>query len=125
MMAGAEPLRLLIAAAGRNAARAKGEFAVIAAVSDELLAALGEPLLALDFTEHRWVGERREEAYSDWLTWVLAQADAAEVLLILGAADPELSAACGNSIVSIARESFAAEGHEGSTGRPDLRVSLG
>src|ERR1035438_4714941 len=78
-----------------------------------------------DFTEHRWVGERREEAYSDWLTWVLAQADAAEVLLILGAADTELSAACGHSLVSIARESFAAEGHEGSTGRPDLRVSLG
>src|SRR5580700_5749350 len=47
----------------------------------------GERLVALDFTEYQWVGGRRGESYSDWLSWSLAQAEAKEILLILGADD--------------------------------------
>jgi hypothetical protein len=81
--------------------------------------------VALDFTEYQWVGGRRGESYSDWLSWSLAQAEAKEIPLILGADDLALCAACGNSTVSIVRESFAAEGHERSAGRVELKVGLG
>ena len=40
--------------------------------SNETLRPLGEPLL-IDFGLHRWLKEEREEAYSDWLAWIVAQ----------------------------------------------------
>jgi hypothetical protein len=38
--------------------------------STQYLAPLGEPLL-VDFGAHRWLKPQREEAYSDWLAWIL------------------------------------------------------
>src|SRR5664279_1968883 len=40
--------------------------------SNEILRPLGEPLL-IDFGLHRWLKEEREEAYSDWLAWIVGQ----------------------------------------------------
>jgi len=45
--------------------------------------------MVLNFTEHSpgWpvIGK---EAYSDWLQWIMAQADAVEVLRVFGVNDP-------------------------------------
>lgn len=86
---------------------------------------LGEPLTLLDFTQHRWVAGHREEAYSDWLQWILAQAEPAEVLRIFGVRDPEMFSACAGCTVTVERESRVCYGDEGRTGRLDLKIRLG
>jgi len=82
-------------------------------------------LVMLDFTEHRWVAGHREEAYSDWLQWIMAQADAAEVLRVFGVDDPEIVGACTGTAVQVVRERCVIRGHEGSAGRLDLEIRLG
>jgi len=81
--------------------------------------------MALNFTEHRWVAGHREEAYSDWLQWIMAQADAEEVLRVFGVDDPEMVLACTGTEVMIVRERLVLQGHEGSAGRLDLEIRLG
>ena len=93
--------------------------------SASILSPLGEPLLALDFLEHRWMASHREEVYSDWLQWIVAQMDPAEVLRVFGVEDPEMSTACVGCPVAIQREEGVKEGHEGFKGRLDLAIRIG
>jgi hypothetical protein len=53
-------------------------------ISKRHLRPLEDPF-STDFGLHRWLGESREESYSDWLAWVIAQLDnAAEVFGLFG-----------------------------------------
>lgn len=67
----------------------------------------------------------REEAYSDWLEWIIAQSDALEVLSVFGVSDPEVVLACKGCPVTVVREKSVLYGHEGSSGRLDLEIRLG
>jgi hypothetical protein len=75
----------MIGAAERDAAASQ-------AVLDRLLETsgtrkfpqLGDPL-AVDFGAHRWLRGSREEAWSDWLAWILQRdADSRQVLKLFG-----------------------------------------
>lgn len=90
-----------------------------------MFGSLGEPLAVLDFTQHRWVAGHREEAHSDWLQWILAQAEPAEVLRIFGVRDPRVLSACAGCTVTVERERRVCYGDEGKTGRLDLEIRLG
>lgn len=118
-------LRHLVDAARRQGARSIDEFRSTTERSAGVLTPLGEPLMALDFTAHRWVAGHREEAYSDWLQWILAQADAQDVLRVFGVNDPEIVRACAGTAVMITRERYVPQGHERSSGRLDLDIRLG
>jgi len=118
-------LRHLVEAATLQGAQAIEEFQEAVQRSAKRLAPLGEPLMELDFTEHRWVAGHREEAHSDWLQWILANAEPAELLCVFGIDDPKTIAACQGSNIVVLRECRVREGHEGSTGRLDLLVELG
>lgn len=115
----------LIDAARREGSQASAEFQQIVRRTAELFPLLGEPLEALDFSEHRWLGEHREEAYSDWLQWIIGQADPVEVLQVFGADDPEVIPSCRGCSVAVVRERYVSEGHEGSPGRLDLDIEFG
>jgi hypothetical protein len=118
-------LQRLISAAASYGAQARRDFGMAVEQSSKVLSPLGEPLIAMDFTIHRWVAGHREEAFSDWLAWIFSQAKPKDVLRILGVDDPKLPASSLGSYVEVQREIFVAEGHEGSTGRLDLKVRLG
>lgn len=75
--------------------------------SNRRLSPLGEPLL-LDFGAHRWLQGDREEAYSDWLAWIingLMMRDPEAVLSLFGIAhDEDMIAACRGRRFAINRE---------------------
>jgi len=115
----------LVSAAGRHGAQAVAEFQHAVRRAGVVLSPLGEPLVALDFIEHRWVAGHREEAYSDWLQWVLSQIEPREVLRVLGVSKPRMLRACGDCPHTVTRERKVPHGHEGSTGRLDLEIRFG
>jgi hypothetical protein len=125
VLAKPEVLAHLVGAARRKGTRSVEEFQRAVELSTKVLAPLAEPLTTLDFAGHRWVAGHREEAYSDWLQWIVAQASAGEVLDILGVDDPELEGKCSGATVTVTRERCVPEGHEGSSGRLDLEIWLG
>lgn len=87
--------------------------------SDENLRriSLCEPLRA-DVGLNRWLRREREEAYSDWLAWILEQLQPADVLEILGITEPE--------IVSSSQSRFHVEREYYITGgRLDLLLTSG
>jgi hypothetical protein len=89
-----------------------------------LLAPLEDPF-DMDLGLHRWLDSEREEAYSDWLEWVLAQTDGPPQLLKLLDLDVETDTIrdCGD--IEIERECCIPHGHEDREGRLDLVVRLG
>jgi hypothetical protein len=44
----------------------------VVARSNQWLAPFGDPL-SVDFGAHRWLADDREEAYSDWLAWIVRE----------------------------------------------------
>jgi len=118
-------LKKLVDAARRRGAQAREEFKTAVQRSGRVLSPLSEPLVALDFTEHRWMAGHREEAYSDRLQWIMVQSEPAEVLRVVGVNDPEIVSACTECPVTITRERRVAHGHEGASGRLDLEIKLG
>jgi len=76
---------------------------------------LGQPLDVLDFRENRWVAGHREEAFSDWLQWivVLPQVESTEVLHIFGVTDADMISACTGRTRTTLREACVRQGHEG------------
>lgn len=118
-------LKHLVDAARRQGAQSIEEFQEAVRRSASVLSPFGEPLMVLNFTEHRWVAGHREEAYSDWLQWIMAQADAVEVLRVFGVNDPGIVLACTGTAVMVVRERCVLHGHEGSAGRLDLEIRLG
>ncbi|MFZ0412007.1 MAG: hypothetical protein WBE88_01780 [Candidatus Acidiferrales bacterium] len=55
--------------------------------SGERLSPLDDPL-RVDFGAHRWLRGKREEAYSDWLEWILNQLKQTEVFKLFGLPSP-------------------------------------
>ncbi|MGB8065297.1 MAG: PD-(D/E)XK nuclease family protein [Candidatus Sulfotelmatobacter sp.] len=72
---------------------------------------------------NRWLTEEREEAYSDWLEWILGQLQqlpgkAANILAVLGIADSEIVAGCESGEFKIKREYYL------QWGRLDLLLTI-
>ena len=91
--------------------------------SREKLLPLGEPF-DLDLGLHRWLDAEREEAYSDWLEWVVRQAKTATNIFGLFGIDlpDDLPK---DAILHVRREVRVAHGHADHEGRLDLVVALG
>jgi hypothetical protein len=89
--------------------------------SRKLLQPLEEPL-DLDLGLHRWLSAEREEAYSDWLAWVVDQAKTPERVFKLFALDPPPDdlGECGD--VEVKRERPITHGHDEREGRLDLVI---
>jgi hypothetical protein len=91
--------------------------------SNQRLAPLADPLF-VDFAAHRWLQHQREEAYSDWLAWILEQLSTPEQIhRVFGLASARQSRF--DSPVIVGREIKVDEGHEGHSGRIDLVVKSG
>jgi hypothetical protein len=89
------------------------------AISNQAFGPLADPL-AIDFGVHRWLSSEREEAYSDWLAWILTQiADPRRILKLFGVQDENLLEECALEEPKIKRESNT------DVGRPDLVVWFG
>jgi len=94
--------------------------------SRELLEPLGEP------HEHniglnRWLARTREEEYSNWLKWLFEQITAGELMKILSL-EQQLGLQDDKDLgesVSVVREYWVPEGHDGQSGRIDLTLKLG
>lgn len=86
--------------------------------SDCVLQPLKDPLHA-DMGLHRWLAAEREEAYSDWLAWILQQLDARSVLHLLNVDTEELARECDGLPVVIEREVCI------PSGRLDILVRIG
>jgi hypothetical protein len=85
-----------------------------------------EDPLVCDLGLHRWLGKDREEAYSDWLAWVLQQfRDAEAVLRVLGVQDQEFRTLCSETVYRVEREAFVKEGAPDCEGRIDLLIIFG
>jgi len=93
------PVAKMVRVAEVQAERLESRLNELLKSSDEALRkiSLCEPLFA-DAGLNRWLTEEREEAYSDWLEWILGQLQlqggAAEILAVLGIADSEIVARC-------------------------------
>jgi hypothetical protein len=92
------------------------------AESNKRLAPLSDPLIT-DFGLHRWLAQDREEAYSDWLQWVLQQVQApSQIFRLLGVDSPAGLPEWRTGPPVIEREWHVPEGHDGQAGRLDLLV---
>lgn len=90
--------------------------------SSLLLTPLGDPLLT-DLGGHRWLASAREEAYSDWLQWVLCQVPhPADVFRLFRLTEPEGARSWPTGPPEVGREVTVPKGHAGSTGRLDVVV---
>jgi hypothetical protein len=88
--------------------------------SREKLKPLGEPF-DLDLGLHRWLDAEREEAYSDWLEWVVRQAETPARVFRLFGLD------CADKVTQSAqfevqREYCIPHGHPDQQGRLDLVI---
>ena len=91
------------------------------AKSNETLRPLVDPL-AIDLGAHRWLSSEREEAYSDWLEWILKQiAEPRWILKLFGVRDGMVLAECASERPDINREVKILDGH----GRLDLLIRFG
>ena len=88
--------------------------------SREKLKPLGEPF-DLDLGLHRWLNAEREEAYSDWLQWVVGQASTpARIFGLFGLKVPEN--VLPDAKLETKREVPVAKGHADQGGRLDLVI---
>lgn len=92
--------------------------------SKQQLDPLDDPLL-VDLGLHRWLESDREEAYSDWLKWVVEQIKEPESVFEL--LDLELEDTTGwcNVTLLVERELTVPKGHPGHKGRLDLVIRIG
>lgn len=83
------------------------------------LSPLSDPLL-VDLGMHRWLLAEREEAYSDWLAWIIEQIPRAETMLrLLNVQDQELLKFCSGQKIRVRREVVI------NAGRLDLVLEVG
>jgi hypothetical protein len=116
------PVTGMIRVAEAEAQNLESELKQLLESSDAKLRAiwLCEPLLA-DAGLNRWLKKEREEAYSDWLKWILDQlGSAADVLEVLGITEPKIVAVVNSqaNAFKIDREKYI------SAGRLDLLLTL-
>src|ERR1035441_3091068 len=67
------PARRLIAAAERDAERARVALDQLMKATAAEFPGVGYDPLHVDFYTHRWLKKEHEIAYSDWLAWILDQ----------------------------------------------------
>jgi hypothetical protein len=67
-----DPAGRMIAASRQLFTEQAERLKTLLAESNERLKPLGDPL-SIDFGVHRWLAGEREEAYSDWLEWIIKQ----------------------------------------------------
>jgi hypothetical protein len=79
----------------------------------------------VDMGVHRWLAENREEAYSDWLEWIVKQIDSAESICRMFGLDKCSDAASWDSPTSVKREEVIDRGRPGHAGRLDVIVRFG
>jgi hypothetical protein len=89
--------------------------------SEQQLEPWGDPLAA-DVGMHRWLADDREEAYSDWLAWVVEQLKTPELVFrLFGQPCPPGWSA--RSTAAFDREWVVPFGHAGHEGRLDLLIN--
>jgi len=110
------PASEMISAAERDAtASQKILDGLLATSGRRKFSRLGDPL-AVDFGAHRWLRDSREEAWSDWLAWILQRnADSCQVLKLFGMRPKLVPSGC----CDIERELST------QNGRPDLVLHFG
>lgn len=95
--------------------------------SNKLLKPLTDPLQT-DFGVHRWLKGDREEAYSDWLAWIVQNLDATAVLDVFALkrlfSDKPLPNVSINDRPEVKREACVPKGHANKQGRLDLLIRL-
>lgn len=112
-----KPVGAMLGAAKSDSVHEERRLLRVLAKSRRLLRPLDDPLDA-NFGLHRWLSHVREEAYSDWLAWLLLQLDAERVLRLLRACDhPSLTAKYREVPVQVDREV------EIRGGRLDIKIS--
>jgi hypothetical protein len=119
---GWEPAFRMTAAASRLSEAYAGLVQALLVESARRLEPLGDPL-ATDFGLHRWLAGDREEAYSDWLQWILQQVRIPnDVFRLLHVEPPGELRDWPGTAPSVGREFPVPQGAEGRTGRLDLWV---
>jgi hypothetical protein len=94
----------MVKAAESHARENEAQLRKLLEASDRNLAPLCDPLCA-DAGLNRWLKGEREEAYSDWLAWILQQISQPERLLsLLQISDPDFAAQCEDQKVEVLRE---------------------
>jgi len=82
----------------------------------------GDPLTT-DFGMHRWLSCDREEAYSDWLQWIIQQIHTPQdIFWLLHVPEPAGINNWRLDSRQVEREFWVPEGHTDQTGRLDLVV---
>ncbi|TKB70796.1 MAG: hypothetical protein E8D52_01505 [Nitrospira sp.] len=122
-MASWKPCVLLTGKAERLAESMVSDVSFLLQVSTSRL---GQDPLTIDFSLHRWLARDREEAYSDWLKWVLEElCTPLRVGYVLFGTDlPSQFRTC-RDVCTVEREVWVEKGHEGRLGRLDLVVRFG
>jgi len=116
------PLRRVLSAYGRFQKTEAGWIEQLLKESTIELHPLDDPLL-VDLGTHRWLKGSREEAYSDWLAWVLEQVGSVGDIQRIFGIDEERPV--DSAQPQVIRERPLEEGHEGHTGRMDILVECG
>lgn len=117
------PVAQMVRAAEAQAEELEARLKELLKTSDDALSkiSLCEPLFA-DVGLNRWLSEEREEAYSDWLEWILRQLQlqggAANIISVLGIADSEIVAGCEARKFEMKRE------YHMQWGRLDLLLTI-
>jgi hypothetical protein len=109
----------MLNAARRDAKEAKAELSVLLAKSKKRNGGITDPL-NIDLGLHRWLMHAREEAYSDWLGWVLEHLSGSDVLRVLAIRDQQIRSSCSDLKPHLVRESVI-----GEAGRLDLLIKFG
>src|SRR5437773_2571279 len=115
------PVTRIVVAAVRYLDLESREIAALLKESKSKLFPLDDPF-AIDLGLHRWMKDDREEAYSDWLAWIISQLNCSiKIWSIFGLTYKGVP----SEDIDVRRESRTTEGHEGRTGRIDLGIWLG
>lgn len=111
-------LQRIVDAALLDASNAQRQLGELMSTSNASLSPLCDPLHS-DLGLHRWLSDAREEAYSDWLAWVLGQLPNRNLLSLLGLDEHADAAYCRETRkLRIEREVDI------RTGRLDLLISF-
>jgi hypothetical protein len=111
---------LLINAARGQFQLGERRFKELLAASDEEFAPLSDPL-TVDVGVHRWLSAEREEAYSDWLGWIIDQLDDREVFELF-TLEPPGELAEGKRLRRKVEREFFVRTDNGRAGRLDVLI---